>query len=109
MKKNQSKKVSSKQDVNLGNVKDQLVSAFTKISAYKVFICFLAIASLYGFILWRINVLSNAPASETEAAAKVAAQPRIDAATIQKIQSLQDNSVSVQSLFDEARQNPFQE
>jgi hypothetical protein len=80
-----------------------------KISAYKVFLFFLAVASLYGYILWRINAFSNTPASQSEETAQSTPQPHIDAATIEKIQSLQDNSVSVQTLFDNARQNPFQE
>ena len=80
-----------------------------KINAYRVFIFFLVVASIYGYILWRINVYSNAPASQSELSAKSSAQPHIDQQTLQKIQSLQDNSVSVQSLFDNARQNPFQE
>lgn len=80
-----------------------------KIAAYRVFLFFLAVATLYGFIVWRINVYSNAPASESEVTAKTTAQPHIDSDTVQKIQSLQDNSVSVQTLFDNARQNPFQE
>lgn len=80
-----------------------------KISMYRVFIFFLFVAVVYGYILWRINVFSNAPADAAKEAAQKTAQPHIDAATVEKIQSLQDNSVSVQSLFDAARQNPFNE
>jgi len=80
-----------------------------KINAYKAFMFFLAIMTLYGFIVWRINVFSNTPASQSEKAAQTTPQPHIDAATVAKMQSLQDNSVSVQTLFDQARQNPFHE
>jgi hypothetical protein len=80
-----------------------------KVSAYKVFIFFLLVASVYGYIVWRINVFSNVTADPSQEAAQTSAQPHIDAATIEKIQSLQDHSVSVQSLFDNARQNPFNE
>jgi hypothetical protein len=96
-------------NLNLSNLPDQLHSLVRKISAYKVFLFFLAVASLYGYILWRINAFSNTPASQSEETAQSTPQPHIDAATIEKIQSLQDNSVSVQTLFDNARQNPFQE
>ena len=87
----------------------QLRSAAHAASAYKAFIFFLVVAAFYGFIVWRINVFSNTPASTSEENAQSAAQPHIDPATVAKIQSLQDNSVNVQSLFDAARQNPFQE
>jgi len=96
-------------NIDLGNIGPQLTAYGRKIGAYKAFIFFLAVASLYGFILWRINAFSNAPASVSEEQAQTTAQPRIDPATITKIQSLQDNSVSVQTLFDSARNNPFQE
>ena len=95
-------------NLNLDSVKTWAASFGKKIGAYKVFLFFLVIASLYGYILWRINVYSNAPASESEVSAKTSAQPHIDQDTVEKIQSLQDNSVSVRSIFDEARQNPFQ-
>jgi hypothetical protein len=96
-------------NLNLNNLPAQLSALTRKISAYKVFLFFLAAASLYGYILWRINVFSNAPASQSEETAQTTAQPHIDQATVEKIQSLQDNSVNVQTLFDQARQNPFQE
>jgi hypothetical protein len=91
------------------SIKTWVGSIGKKFGIYKVFLFFLVIASLYGYILWRINAYSNAPPSESEVSAKTVAQPHIDQATVKKIQSLQDNSVSVQSLFDSARQNPFQE
>ena len=95
--------------LNLNDIPAQFGSLGRKVGAYKVFVFFLAVALLYGFIVWRINVFSNAPASTSELSAQATAQPHIDQATIDKIQSLQDNSVSVRSLFDAARQNPFQE
>jgi hypothetical protein len=79
------------------------------LNSYRVFIFFLAVATLYGYIVWRINTFSNAPASTSEETAQTATQPHIDAATVQKIESLKDNSVNVQSLFDAARDNPFNE
>jgi hypothetical protein len=92
-----------------GDLTTQLRSALNTVSSYKALIFFLVVAAFYSFIVWRINVFSNAPASASEETAQTAAQPHIDPATVAKIQSLQDNSVNVQSLFDAARQNPFQE
>jgi hypothetical protein len=100
-----------KSDLNLTAIIKNLHVTARKVGAYKAFLFFLALASLYGFIVWRINVLSSAPpsASDLSSASQSAAQPHIDQNTIDKIQNLQDNSVNVQSLFDQARQNPFQE
>ena len=96
-------------NLDLGSLGASAGTFAKKVVAYKAFIFFLAVASLYAFIIWRINAFSNAPASVSEQQAKTTAQPRIDPATIEKIQSLQDNSVSVQTLFDDARSNPFNE
>lgn len=68
------------------------------------------VALLYGFILFRINSLSNTdPSSESVTSQVQAAQvPHIDEATVKQLESLQNNSVNVQTLFNEARSNPFQ-
>lgn len=95
--------------INFGDLVAKLKKQLRQLNKYKAFSFFLVAAVLYGFIIWRINVYSNAPASQSEVSAQTTAQPHIDQATIDKIQSLQDNSVSVQSLFDQARQNPFNE
>lgn len=95
--------------INFSDLPARFGSFARKAAAYKVFLFFLVVAALYGYIVWRINVFSNAPASTGEETAQTVPQPRIDPDTVAKIQSLQDNSVSVQSLFDTARQNPFQE
>lgn len=89
----------------------QLNSLAQFVNRYKAIAFFLVITTLYGFIIWRINVLSTAPASQEAIAEveKAATQPRINEATIKKMESLQDNSVRVQTLFNDARNNPFEE
>jgi hypothetical protein len=96
-------------NITLSGLGESLQTTARKLGAYKAFLFFLAVATLYGFIIWRINVLSSAPPSESEATSHSTPPPRIDPDTVAKIKSLQDNSVSVQTLFDSARQNPFQE
>jgi len=95
--------------INLSDLPAATSKLARRLSAYKVISFFLVVAVFYGFIIWRINVFSNVTASQSEETAQASAQPHIDPTTVQKIQSLQDNSVNVQSLFDAARQNPFQE
>jgi len=95
--------------LNVNDIPGQLAGLTRRANTYRRFLFFLLVASLYGFIVWRINVFSNAPASTSEESAQTVAQPHIDPATVQKIQNLQDNSVNVQSLFNGARGNPFHE
>jgi len=65
---------------------------------------------LYGFILLRINSLSSLqPSAESiNSQVKAAQVPHIDQKTVEQLESLQNNSVNVQALFNEARSNPFQ-
>lgn len=81
-----------------------------KLGRYALLSFILFVAALYGFVLFRINSLSNLQPSNQDVSSKVkAAQvPHIDQAIVSQLKSLQDNSVSVQTLFDQARSNPFQ-
>jgi hypothetical protein len=76
--------------------------------SFVVFLVFVGL--LYGFVYLRINSLDNQQPSPDSVTSQVTAAkvPRIDPAVLQQLQSLQDNSVSVQALFDQARSNPFQ-
>jgi hypothetical protein len=100
-----------KTDLSLGSIKTSARDFGRKLLAYKAFVFFIVLAVVYGFIIWRINTLSNVEPSQSDVSqsSQTTAQPHIDPTVVQKIQNLQDNSVNVQSLFDQARQNPFQE
>lgn len=79
---------------------------------YRVFLFFLLLAGTYGFLIFRISVLNNAePGASRNATTQTQATPipHIDANVVKQLQQLQDNSVSVQALFNQARNNPFQE
>jgi hypothetical protein len=101
--------MSSKLD--LKSLPQQLKLVFGAVSRYRVvaFLCFVAL--IYGFVLLRISTLSSVQPSAD--AVTVQHNPiktaRIDPDVVKQLQSLQDNSVSVRTLFDEARNNPFQE
>lgn len=81
------------------------------LNRYKVlcFVVFLLV--IYGFLGWRVYTLEQAEPDQEQISSKLhtAGVPKIDQDVINKIQKLQDNSVSVQSLFDQARSSPFQE
>jgi hypothetical protein len=72
---------------------------------------FLLFALVYGYLVLQINSLSNPTIdfSEVVAEAKGSPSPRIDTQAAEQLQTLKDNSVNVQTLFDQSRKNPFQE
>ena len=80
---------------------------FGKLRAY-LFVGLLVL--LYSFIIIRfISLNAIMPTTKQINAASNITSPHIDQTTVNKIQQLQDNSVSVKALFNQARQNPFQE
>ncbi len=96
-------------NLEIGSIGEQLGSLFKKLRPYTGMAFFLAVAALYGFILLRINVYSNVPASQSTKNAQLASQPHIDAAIAQKLTNLENNNIDTQALFNQARENPFQE
>ena len=81
-----------------------------RLRSYSLPLVLVFVAALYGFVLLRVQTLNNTQPSSDAVTSQVKAArvPHIDQDTIQQLQSLQDNSVSVQTLFDQARNNPFQ-
>ncbi len=78
---------------------------------YRAVIFVVFIALVYGYLFWQINNFNNAKPNplqvSNQASSPAATIPRIDPATIQKIEQLKDNSVNVQALFNQSRNNPF--
>lgn len=81
-----------------------------KLKPYSLLIFLVFTAILYGSVLLKINELSSTEPSQAsvDEQVKSAKVPQIDEAVVQQLKTLQDNSVSVQTLFTEARQNPFE-
>lgn len=73
-----------------------------------VFVVFMLLSA--GLVL-QINRLSRQEPSEDAVTEKLTSikTPKVDQATLNKIQQLQDQNVDVKSLFDQARNNPFSE
>lgn len=92
------------------DLKSQLQDALHQMFHYRIVIFLAVIALVYGFVAWRVNTLVHVEPTSGQVASELhATSPKIDQATVDKIKQLQDNSVNVQALFDQARQNPFHE
>ncbi|MEK7059785.1 MAG: hypothetical protein AAB971_03445 [Patescibacteria group bacterium] len=101
----------SKQKFDFKSSLDKLLAVVNRLRAYAFVAFVVLVVMLYGFILLRISTLSGEQPSENAISKHVKAAKvlHIDQAVVDQLQSLQDNSVSVKSLFNEARGNPFQE
>jgi len=78
---------------------------------YKIMIFSLVVLGACGFLVFRINVLTRAEPDEAAVTEKLqgAPRPKIDQSAVQKLQDLEDQNVQVQTLFQQARDNPFSE
>lgn len=101
----------NKKNLDLKQILPQVKVVLSQLSRYSFPVFLLFVLAIYGFVLLRINTLSNTPPSDSAVINQTqnTGVPRIDEHVLQQLKSLQDNSVSVQALFEEARNNPFQE
>jgi hypothetical protein len=78
---------------------------------YSVFLAILAFLGIYGFLVTRISTLVQGEPNATAVSEqqKTITPPKIDQESIDKMLQLEDQNVEVKSLFDQARDNPFNE
>jgi len=86
------------------------LTGLNKLGRYKLILAILLIAGAYGYVILRISSLSSAePTANQVSAVQAAGVTHVDKHVIDQLRKLEDNSVSVQALFDQKRNNPFQE
>jgi hypothetical protein len=97
--------------VSLKSLVPALLRLTRIIQPYLIVILFLVFALVYALTIVKINSLSSAPldTSAVDDKVKTTPTPRIDAKAADQLQTLKDNSVNVQTLFEESRSSPFQE
>jgi hypothetical protein len=98
-------------NLDLKNLVPRLKKAQQLLLRHALFIALIAVLLVYVFMVWKINQLANAePSTDAQAVALAKANvPRIDKSAIQQIQSLEQTNTQAQALFEQARNNPFQE
>lgn len=97
-------------DIYLHVLTSKLKGLVALLQRYSVIIFIIFIALLYGFLGLQIDSLSSVEPSSNDVTNQVnAAQiTHIDPLVVFQLQTLRDNSVSVQGLLNKARSNPFQ-
>lgn len=82
-----------------------------KLKKYTKLIFFVCLALVFGFLIASINSYSRLEPSEEAIAEKLTKvqRPKIDESALNKIQQLEDQNIEVQTLFKQARDNPFSE
>ncbi len=97
--------------MNIKSSQDQLRQVWQSTLRLRILLFLAVLTILYAFIAWRINTLVNAEPDRAIVEAKMhkTTTPVVDKSIVDKIRQLEDNSVDVRTLFNEARQNPFRE
>jgi nitrate reductase NapE component len=94
---------------NIKSFRTKAGDQLQKIRPYSFVIFLVFVAGIYGFVVWRVQTLSDIQPTPDSVSSQVqkGQSLRIDPQIVQQLKSLQENSVSVKTLFDEARSNPF--
>jgi|GEM_PF-263032 len=100
-------------DIDLSQLVPALKKGLRASLRYSGILFFIFVACVYGFILMRITTLSSVQPTDSDISstspAKLTAIPSVNAKVVQQLQELQNNSTNVKALFDNSRQNPFNE
>lgn len=87
----------------------QPLLGFTK--RYVKFMFFIGMLFIAIFLVYRINQFNSLEPSEDAVSEKLQTvqRPRLDPAALETIKQLETQNIEVQSIFDQARNNPFSE
>lgn len=100
-----------KTNLDLETAKNQLKKLLKLEAHHAAFLVIMVILVVYLLTVWKIGQLATAEPSEQDQikAESTGKLLRVDEAAIKQIQELEGRNTSVQSLFNEARKNPFRE
>lgn len=95
---------------HLGKLTDRLKVMLRKFRRYALVVFLVFVGCIYSFLLLRTSTLNSAQPSADAVTnqVKAARLPHIDQSVVNQLKTLRDNSVNVQALFDQGRNNPFQ-
>ena len=96
---------------NIKTILPYIKKMLAKARSYATFVFIIGILLLYGFLVFQIGSLASKEPDDSSVSEQLNTLKRlkIDQETIDKIEQLEDQNVSVQALFKEARDNPFQD
>lgn len=97
--------------VEIKDILPKLKTALYTLKRYTVVVFISIIVLIYGFLAFKIGVISGTEPDEADVAQQLKGtqQLQIDQEAISQIEQLKDQNIAVQSLFESARDNPFQD
>lgn len=98
-----------KTDLDLKTTQAKLTALIKKLVRHAAFTSLVAVLLVYILVVWQISNLATAEPSSDAQATAATQIPKIDQKAINQIQTLEKSNTEVRSLFNQARNNPFQE
>lgn len=98
-------------NIDLKNLPDKLLAGAQWLKKYALFISILLVLGIYLFLVWQIRYYASIEPTTTDVTNKLNElnTPKLDQDAVDKILLLEDQNIDIRTLFNEARQNPFQE
>jgi len=91
------------------NIKAMAAKFAKRFGKHVIFAAILAVLLVYLMMVFRINSLANADPGPDQEVVVTNSIPKVDPKAVSQIQSLEQNNTQVHALFEQARNNPFQE
>ncbi len=98
-------------NIDLKDLPAKFFAGLHKLKKYTAFICILLVLGMYVFLVLQIRHLANLQPTSADVTTKVNElnTPKLDQDAVNQILLLEDQNIEVKTLFNQARQNPFQE
>ncbi|MCA9337493.1 hypothetical protein KC951_02180 [Candidatus Saccharibacteria bacterium] len=98
-------------NIDIKQIPSKLGHSVSKLKKYRVFFFILAVLIAYSYVVLQIQKAITIEPTETQISEKLQdlKRTKIDQDAIKKIQDLESTHVEVHALFQDARDNPFQE
>src|SRR4030095_1957018 len=96
---------------DLKDIPKKIMPLLQVVKRYLVPIFLIFFVSVYAFLVFRVSTMARSEPDDDAVAEKLKTvqRPKLDQNAVDKIEELEDTNIQVQTLFNEARQNPFAE
>ncbi len=98
-------------DINIKELLPKIKKVASSLTAHLPFIFVLVVLFSYLFVVWKVSGLATVEPTESQERAALSQSdiPKINKKAIAQIESLEKSNNEIHSLFEQARNNPFNE
>ena len=106
---NKGKDLNKNKDLKKIKLKPLLKKLYKQYGKHLFFAAVIAVLLIYLLIVFKISTLAKAEPGPDQEGTVTTSIPRVDKNAVDQIQSLEQNNTDIHTLFEQARNNPFQE